>query len=158
MRNISLKRVVWGLLGGTLLLALESCATEPAKPSPTAIQIDQIRQALQGITESYEKKDEKAFFEKLDPAFKNGADFKSQTLQDFKAFSQIEVHLTIDRAQIEAQAVWVAAHWGGVWKTAAEAPPIEKKGHALFKWTSGDPPKLLEIRGDPPFGVFRPGT
>lgn len=158
MRNLPFKRVIWTLLGGAFLLFWEGCATEPAKPSPTAIQVDQIRQALQGITESYEKKDEKAFFEKLDPAFKGGADFKNRALQDFKAFSQMEVHLNIDRAQIEEQGVWVAVHWGGIWRTAPEATPIEKKGHALFRWTSGDPPKLIEIRGDPPFGVFRSGT
>ena len=158
MNEHPVRQMIRTLLGGMFLLWLGGCVSEPTKPSPTATQVDQIRLALQGITESYEKKDEKAFFEKLDPAFKNAADLRNQTLQDFKAFSQMEVQWTVDRVHIEEQGIWVAAHWGGVWKTTAEGPPLEKKGHVLFRWTSNDPPKLLEIRGDPPFGVFRSGT
>lgn len=157
MKYRSIIEFAEALILSGFLLFWGGCATQPTKPSPVSIQVDQIREALQGITESYEKKDAQAFLDHLDPSFKGSAELKNQTLQDFKVFSQMEIQLIIDRVQIEEKSIWVAAHWGGVWKTTPEAAPLEKKGHALFRWTSGDHPKLLEIRGDPPFGVFRVG-
>ena len=141
-----------------IVILLAGCAAERAKPSPVSIQVGQIRQALDSITESYEKKDEKTFFEKIDPSFKNVEDFKGRAIQDFATFSQIKLELKVDRIRIEDDSIWVAARWSGAWKTAPEAPPLEKRGNALLRWTAGEDPKLLEIRGDPPFGVYGTGS
>ncbi|HZR46391.1 MAG TPA: hypothetical protein VFA47_06785 [Candidatus Manganitrophaceae bacterium] len=141
-----------------LLFVLEGCATDSSKPSPVAIEVDRLQETLLSITESYEKKDEKTFFSKLDPAFQPLTPFKNQVLRDFKNFSEANIRLIIERVQIEPNAVATAVRWGGTWKSGAGGPPIEKKGHAIFRWTTGENPQLLEIRGDPPFGIFPGGT
>jgi hypothetical protein len=130
------------------------CATDSAKPSPVAIEAGRLQEALLSITESYEKKDEKTFFSKFDPAFQPLTHFKSQVLHDFKRFSEANIRMVIERIQIDQEAVMAAVRWDGTWKTTPDAPALEKKGHALFRWTGGENPQLLEIRGDPPFGIF----
>lgn len=136
---------------------LAGCATDSKGPSAVATTVRRIDEALHSITESYEKKDEKSFFSGFDPAFKFLAPLKNQVLRDFETFSEIDVTITIDRVEIEGELISAAVHWGGVWKSSSQGRPLEKKGHALFTWKSGEAPKLLEIRGDPPFGVFRGG-
>jgi len=146
------------LLFLVLFFFLGACATTPTKPSPVAEQVDRIRQALGSITESYEKKDEKKFLSALDPSFKSLPSFKEQVLKDLTTFSEINIDMKIDRVEVREGSVSTAVHWDGVWKTAAGASPLEKKGHALLVWTTGENPLLLEIRGDPPFGIFQQGT
>lgn len=141
-----------------LLFLLGGCATDSSKPSPVSIETDRVRQALVSITESYEKKDEKTFFSKVDPDFKSPAGFRSQVLRDFNTFSEADIRMIIDRIQIEQGSILVAVHWGGSWKLLPGAPPIEKKGHTLFRWTSGEELRLVEIKGDPPFGIFPEGA
>ncbi len=140
-----------------LLFFLGGCATDSSKPSPVAMEVDHLQEAFLSITESYEKKDEKTFLSKLDPAFQPLTPFKNQVLHDFKNFSEAHIRLIIERIQIEPESVVVAVRWSGTWKTADDAPALEKKGHALFRWTTGENPRLLEIRGDPPFGIFTKG-
>lgn len=109
------------------------------------------------ITESYEKKDEKKFLSSLDPSFKPLPSFKEQLLKDWATFSETKIDMKIDRVEVRQESISTAVHWGGVWKREPGAPPLEKKGHALFVWTTGETPLLLEIRGDPPFGIIQGG-
>jgi hypothetical protein len=136
----------------------EGCATDTAKPSTVAIEAGRLQEALLSIAESYEKKDEKTFFSKFDPAFQPLTTFRGQVLHDFKSFSEAHVRMVIERIQIDQESVTAAVRWGGTWKTTPDAPALEKKGHALFRWTAGENPQLLEIRGDPPFGIFSGGV
>lgn len=140
-----------------LFLFFAGCATTPTQPSPVAEQVDRIRQAVVSITESYEKKDEKKFLSSLDPSFKSLPSFKEQVLKDLATFSEMNIDMKIDRVEVRAESISTAVHWGGVWKREPGAPPLEKKGHALFVWTTGETPLLLEIRGDPPFGIIQGG-
>ena len=140
-----------------LFLFFAGCATTPTKPSLVAEQVDRIRQALVSITESYEKKDEKKFLAGLDPSFKSLPSFKDQVLKDLATFSEMNIDMKIDRVEVQAGSISTVVHWGGVWKGAPGSPSLEKKGHALFVWTTGEDPLLLEIRGDPPFGIFQGG-
>lgn len=93
----------------------------------------------------------------LDPSFKSLPTFKEQVLRDLARFSEIKIDMKIDRVEVREGAISTAVHWDGSWKTAPGAIPLEKKGHALFVWTTGENPLLLEIRGDPPFGVSQGG-
>lgn len=146
-----------GLIAFLPLLLLfffsSGCATTPSKPSAVAEQVEHVRQALTEMTASYEKKDEAAFFAAVDPSFQSSPALKEQVPKDWKAFSDISVEIKIDRVEIREGAITTAVHWGGIWKTAASAPPLEKKGHALLVWTTGEQPLLLEIRGEAPFGI-----
>jgi hypothetical protein len=146
------------LILSLFFFVLGGCATDPTKPSPVAMEADRLQEALLSITESYEKKDEKTFFSKIDPAFPSLTPFRNQVLQDFQNFSEANIRMVIERIQIDPESVVTAVRWGGTWKTAPDAPALEKKGHALFRWTPGENPQLLEIRGDPPFGIFTGGV
>jgi len=147
--------------GGSLfllfLLFTAGCATTPTKPSPVAEQVDRVRQALVSITESYEKKDEKKFLSSFDASFKSLPSYKEQVQKELMMFSEIDIDMKIDRVEVRAGSISTAVHWGGTWKEAPGVPPLEKKGHALFVWTTGENPLLLEIRGDPPFGMIQGG-
>lgn len=145
---------------GALFLLLigwfQGCATTPYKPSPIAIQVDHVRQTLAEMTASYQKKDETGFFSAIDPSLQSPSSLKEQVSKDWKTFSDLNVDIKVDRVEIQEGSITTAVHWDGVWKTAA-TPPVEKKGHALFIWTTAEPPRLLEIRGDAPFGISAGG-
>lgn len=147
-----------GLILFLFFFLLGGCATDSAKPSPVAIGAGRLQEALSSITESYEKKDEKTFFSKLDPAFQPITPFKNQVLHDFKTFAEADIRMVIERIQIDQESVMTFVRWNGTWKTKPDVPALEKKGHALFRWTTGENPQLLEIRGDPPFGIFTGGV
>ncbi|MFQ5781258.1 MAG: nuclear transport factor 2 family protein, partial [Nitrospiria bacterium] len=128
------------------LFLIEGCATDPRKPSPVSIQVTRLEEALLEVTGAYEQKDEERFFSKLDPSFHPLTRFKSQVVRDFNTFSRVDIQMTIERIQIAQESLLATVRWKGSWTANPDAPPLEKRGHALFRWTSKEDPLLLEIK------------
>ncbi|MDC4225083.1 MAG: hypothetical protein MPW15_12850, partial [Candidatus Manganitrophus sp.] len=135
-----------------LLILFTGCGTTPTKPSPVAEQVDRVRQALVSITESYEKKDEKKFLAGFDPSFQSLPSYNERVQKELTTFSEISIDMKIDRVEVQAGSISTAVHWGGVWQGAPGIPPIEKKGHALFVWSTGETPFYWRFAAIPPLG------
>lgn len=132
-----------------------ACATDKKKPSPVATQIGHVRTAIARLTESYEKKDKEGFFAGLDPSSESFRSLRKRVLQDFEHFSRVEISITIDRGEINEASIKTAVHWRGVWKESPDLPDFEKRGNAIFQWAASDDLKLIGIRGESPFGIYR---
>lgn len=116
-------------------------------------QVAHVQKALNHLSQAYERKNEPEFLEKLDPDSKLLDAVRAGILQDFKQFSEAELSLVIDRVEIDEESFQTMVHWQGGWKQSS-SPPVEKRGDAVFYWIGREDPKLTEIRGDSPFGLF----
>jgi hypothetical protein len=135
----------WGLTG---------CAGTPKPPSPLAAQINRVEQTLQQMTESYRNKDRAGLSHHLDPAFSHRSILEEQIQNDFDAFSEIAIKMNVVRIHSTKEATWATVYWEGVWTpVTGSAPPLYQSGHALFGFSKDDSPRLLEMRGDAPWGV-----
>lgn len=130
-----------------------ACASDPKKPSPVVGQVSSVQKTLNQLSQAYEKKDETAFLEKLDPDSKLLDAVRAGVLEDFKQFSKADLSFVIDRVEIDEESFQTMVHWLGGWKRSS-SPPVEKRGDAVFYWIGREDPKLTEIRGDSPFGLF----
>jgi uncharacterized protein YktA (UPF0223 family) len=113
-----------------------------------------LREVIQEITKAYEQKDGKRFFANLDPSFHQLERFKNRINRDFENFSTADIQMTIEQIRIEQESLVTMVLWKGDWTSLQDAPPLRKRGHAVFRWTADENLRLLEIKGNTPFGVF----
>ncbi len=149
-----LPRAVGSLLIIFVFFLFTGCATDAKKPSPVLSQTTDLRKALLEVTEAYEQKDKEAFFSRFDPSFHPLTLFKNQVNRDFEAFSGADIQVTIEQIRIEQESLVTVVRWKGSWTSVSGEPALRKRGHAVFRWTSKPMLRLLEIKGNPPFGVF----
>jgi len=145
--------------GGLVLVVyicflLGGCASDAKKVSPVLSQATQIREVIQSLVEAYAQKDGKIFFAKLDPSFPLLEPFKNQIHRDFEGFSKADIQVTIEQLRIEQGSLVTVVRWMGDWTPVSGGPSLRKRGHAVFRWRSKEALLLLEIKGNPPFGVF----
>ncbi len=136
------------------LVCWEGCASAPKPPSPVAIQVARIETALNSIAASYQKKDPSRLSLHLSPAFLGRSLLQEQIERDIATFSEIKVKMQLNRVEMTNEIVWTSIYWEGTW-TIPGKEPLMASGQALFGWNTDDPPRLLEIRGDPPWGMGR---
>jgi hypothetical protein len=134
---------------------MAGCAATPAPPSPIAIQASRIQEAVEAIQKGFEQKEEKELFSYFDPSLREIAALKTQIQNDFNRFKTIKMEMKVSHIEVTTNAVSAGIYWEGTWKAAAEAMPIHQSGHALFRFSNEDPPTLLEVRGDRPWGIGR---
>jgi len=132
-----------------------ACATDKKKPSPIATQVSQTQKNLSSLAASYGKKDEKGFFEGLDSSADSLSLVRPRMLRDFEHFDSAEISFVLDRVEVEAGRIKTVVRWKGLWTQKPGIPSIEKRGKAIFFWNDDSDPKMIEVRGDSPFGVFR---
>jgi len=151
------RRPVSFLLIG-LLLSLFGCATAPKPSSVLASQVSQIEQALRQIEEAYRQKDEERLSFHLNRLSEQASFFKEQVSQDFTAFSDLKIKMNITRVNKTKEDISTMVYWEGEWRTETGSPPLRRASHALFVWSLDAWPKLLEIRGDAPWGIQSVGS
>ncbi len=141
-----------------LLLSLAlfgACASDKKKPSPIATTVSQIQKNLSSLAIAYSNKDENGFFGGLDPSSDALDLVRTRTLRDFEHFNSSEIAFVLERVEAEAGRLKTVVRWKGVWVQKLNVSSIEKRGKAIFFWNDASDPKMIEVRGDSPFGVFR---
>ncbi len=121
------------------------------------MKVHKVEQAIRGLAEAYEKRDETRFTLHLDPSFPDTPLFKEQVGRDFKTFSEIKMRMRISRVEVTKDAILTGVYWEGEWKTKTGEEPLRQSGYALFSFSTDDPPRLLEGRGDVPWGMSSVG-
>jgi len=121
--------------------------------------VSRIGQVLRQIEASYRQKEEAGLLLHLDPSFQQVSLFKEQIRHDFTTFSEINVTMKIIRVDKTPSEISTSIYWEGTWKEKTgdtllppSASPLHQSGHALFLWNLDEVPRLLEIRGDAPWG------
>ncbi len=135
-----------------VLFFLSACASDPKKVSPVATQVLEIQKSLKDLSKAYEKRDESAFFERLDRNSKWLDSLKDGVKRDFERSTVITLSFVIDRVEIKEGLSQTSLRWKGRWTLPSASEAIEKRGKVIFSWVDRDHPKLTEIRGDSPFG------
>ncbi len=136
------------LIIGTLIGSPTGCTTIPTPPSPLAVSVSRVEQAVQTIREAYEQKDETKLLGQIDPSFPNLATLKTQIKNDFQ-FRSIKMEMRISRVDVTEEAIAAGVYWEGEW---INKEPLRQAGYAVFRFNKEASPKLLEIRGDIPWG------
>jgi len=131
---------------------LSACASDPKKASPVVTQVGEIQKRLKALSGAYEKRDESAFFEKLDADSKWLDSVREDVTQDFRQFSEATLSFVIDRVEIKENISQTTLRWQGRWTIPSSSDPLTKRGEVIFSWIDRDDPKLTKIRGDSPFG------
>jgi hypothetical protein len=132
-----------------------SCAASRQALSPVAMKAQKIELELKNLAKLYEKRDESQFFSSLHPLFKESSFSKESIQHDFKTFSEIKIGMEPTQVEITKEGVFIEVYWEGAWATNSVSSPLRQSGHALFIFSAEDPHRLLEIRGESPFGLFQ---
>jgi len=117
--------------------------------------VSQIKKNLSSLSGSYGKKDEKGFLEGFDPTSDSLSLIRTRIVADFERFSSAEISFIVDRVELEDGRIKTVVRWKGTWTQKPDTPPLEKRGKAIFFWNDSSDPKMIEVRGASPFGVFR---
>ena len=142
------------LLFSLSLFILSACASDPKKPSPVANQVGRIQERLKQFSKSYEQRDKKTIFSAFDPGSALLDPVRDKILQDLERFSKTQLSFVIERVEIEESAFKTTLRWRGLWRVGLDPDPMERQGGVVFLWSDRDNPKLTEVRGDSPFGLF----
>ncbi len=132
-----------------------ACATDKKKPSPVAMKVSQIQKTLVSMAAAYGEKNEKGFFEGFDAASDALSLVRARIVGDFESFDSADISFVFDRVEVEDGRIKTIVRWKGKWLQKADRPPIERRGKAIFFWHDVSEPKMTEVRGNSPFGVFR---
>jgi len=115
-------------------------------------QVGEIQKSLKHLSETYEKRDESAFFKTLDSDSKLLDSLKDGIKRDFERFTVVTLSFVIDRVEIKENVSHTTLRWQGRWTLPSSTEVLEKRGKVIFSWVDRDHPRLTEIRGDSPFG------
>jgi hypothetical protein len=138
------------------LHGIVGCAT-PSPLSPIAMQASRVQEAVEAIRKGYEQKEETELFLYFDPSLPYIAILKTQIQNDFNRFSMIKMEMITSHIDVATHSVSAGIYWEGRWEATPQAMPIYQSGYALFRFSNENPPTLLEIRGDLPWGIGATG-
>jgi len=128
------------------------CESHPPKYPEDHARFDRIVKAVSALENAYAHKDLVALQDLMlpvEPLDRTQLDMQN----DFAAFSEITLDLTIERIFIQGGRATVNIRWEGEWKKGAEPVGLISHGHGELIW-SGDQVILLSgVDGDLPFGM-----
>ncbi|MBN4054748.1 hypothetical protein JYT87_03475 [Nitrospira defluvii] len=136
------------------LIVLCGCAGEQKRPSPVTKKVDGLQTVLTDIADAYGRKDTEGFLAGIDTSSQAMRSLQDRVIQDFDHFSSAVLSLAIHRVEISDKALKTTIRWKGVWTSASDLLLLEKRGSAILFWTTSGEPKLIDVRGESPFGVF----
>ncbi len=139
------------------LVLLWACSGDQKKPSPVTKKVDGIQIVLNGLADAYGRKDKEAFLSRIFTPPESDGSLRDRAVQEFEHFSHADLSMTIRRMEISEEALKTRVRWKGVWMSDSGAPLLKKKGDAVLFWTRTGELKLMDVRGESPFGILRNG-
>ncbi|MEK7286911.1 MAG: hypothetical protein AAB035_06400 [Nitrospirota bacterium] len=114
-----------------------------------------IERELNALTNLYEKKDAAQFSASLHPSFLWSSFSKEVMAEDFKTFSEIQIKMRPLQMEMRPDVTLAQVTWEGIRKGDPLTASVRQSGNALFVFSVEEPPRLVEIRGENPFGLFQ---
>jgi hypothetical protein len=152
---------LWRLLMISLVLILfagSGCSKKGPKYPEDHARFQRVVQAIKTLETAYINEDTSAFHELLLP-LENLNRLEDQVQQDFAAFSNIHLDLTIDRIIIDGDRISAFVSWQGDWQRTPEEAFTRSRGHGVLLWSGTHVILLRGTEGDLPFGMAnRPGV
>jgi len=151
---LSLPSTATAILFLHLLGIVGGCAAVNKPASLLVSEVEKIEEALHQIEMSYRQRDETHLFPYLNASSEQTAQLKEQILQDFTAFSEIEMTMRVIRVDKTQDQIQTTIYWEGTWLGGlpSSSSALHQSGNALFIWSLDESPKLLEVRGNRPWG------
>ena len=144
--------VLWAVIVVLVLLGGGGCQSTPPKYPEDHARFERIVNAVSALETAYTKKDLVALQDLMLPV--ELLDRTQLDMQnDFAAFSDITLELTIERITILGGHATVNVRWEGEWKSGAEPVGLISHGHGELIWSGNQVILLSGVDGDLPFGM-----
>jgi hypothetical protein len=128
------------------VLALSGCAAKMPKPTPASLDVDAVRQVLDGMSEGLKARDVTALASQWDPSVREDARARIRAALDAwrGASGAVEVRMTPVAVRAEGQRRLARVAWKGTFG--------RRKADGIFELelSAGDPPAILAVRGADP--------
>jgi len=118
--------------------------------SDDAIRIRNTVDKINQLKELYEQHDE-GMLSLFSSEYLSESGMKDDISQDIRRFGSISLSIFIDRIEIDKDLVNVSVHWKGSWGDGDKI--LKDGGSAVIIIRSGDGLKVVDIKGDSPFGI-----
>jgi hypothetical protein len=135
--------LAWTLAGA---VALSACASKTPKPTPASLEVDAVRQVLDGMAEGLEARDATALASQWDSDAREDARARIRSALDAGAAANgpVDLRLTPVAVRAKGRRRLVRVAWEGTWGGRKVAGMFE------MELTDGEPPAIVAIRGDDP--------
>lgn len=142
-------RLLGCVLAGCLLagaLALSGCTAKAPKPTPASLDVDAVRQVLDGMSEGLKARDVAALASQWDPAAREAARARiGAALEGWRGVSgPVEVRLTPVAVRAEGARRLARVAWEGTFGGRKAGGTFE------LELGTGEPPAILALRGEDP--------
>jgi hypothetical protein len=118
--------------------------------SDDAIKIRNTVDFINQLKNLYEQHDE-GILSLFSTDYLSESGMKDSISQDMKMFSAISLNFFIDRIEVDKDLVNVSVHWKGSWENGDKI--FKNGGSAVILIRSGDGLKVVDIKGDSPYGI-----
>jgi hypothetical protein len=127
-------------------LALSGCTAKVPKPTPASLDVDAVRQVLEGMSEGLKARDATALASQWDPAVREDARARiGAALDAWRGVSgPVEVRLTPVAVRAEGQRRLARVAWEGTFGGQKADGTFE------LELSAGEPPAILAVRGEDP--------
>ena len=147
--NIRSKFALLLLSAGFLAISIISGCAGKVILSDDAIKIRNTVDMINQLKDLYEKHDE-GMLSLFSTDYLSESGMKDDISQDMKRFNVISLNIFIDRIEVDKDLVNVSVHWSGSWDNGDKTS--RDGGSSVIIIRSGDGLKVVDIKGDSPFG------
>ena len=137
------------LSAGFLAISIISGCAGKVILSDDAIKIRNTVDIINQLKDLYEKHDE-GMLSLFSTDYLSESGMKDDISQDMKRFNVISLNIFIDRIEVDKDLVNVSVHWSGSWENGEKTS--RDGGSSVIIIRSGDGLKVVDIKGDSPFG------
>ena len=135
---------------GFLAISIISGCAGKVILSDDAIKIRNTVDMINQLKELYQQHDE-GMLSLFSSEYLSESGMKDDISQDIRRFGSISLSIFIDRIEIDKDLVNVSVHWKGSWENGDKI--FKDGGSAVIIIRSGDGLKVVDIKGDSPFGI-----
>jgi len=135
---------------GFLAISIISGCAGKVILSDDAIKIRNTVDMINQLKELYQQHDE-GMLSLFSSEYLSESGMKDAISQDMRRFGSISLSTFIDRIEVDKDLVNVSVHWKGSWENGDKI--FKDGGSAVIIIRSGDGLKVVDIKGDSPFGI-----
>ena len=117
--------------------------------SDDALRIRNTVDMIDRLKELYEQRDE-GMLSLFSSEYLSESGIKDAISRDMSRFGSISLSIFIDRIEVDKDLINVSVHWSGSWDNGEKIS--RDGGSSVIIIRSGDDLKVVDIKGDSPFG------
>ncbi|HZX47658.1 MAG TPA: hypothetical protein VFF47_00395 [Nitrospirota bacterium] len=147
--NIRTKFTLLLLSAGFLAISIISGCAGKVILSDDAVRIRNTVDMIYQMKDLYEQHDD-GLLSLFSADYLSESGMNVAVSQDMKRFNVISLNIFIDRIEVDKDLINVSVHWSGSWDNGEKIS--RDGGSSVIIIRSGDDLKVVDIKGDSPFG------